>query len=256
MRIWGWLGALAIALALASFASAQSPDRRGEVVTRVPEYAGERASAPIPPQFHTRNVNPGHPGWGGCVPSSLRTNALYQGVPREDVDRFWELAKRRVGVTGTGPDLLIDLVRQGMPRERYLSSLEDNPAVLDHLSRAGYPIGSTMGWGQGYNGRISHMISLVHFRQGGRACVVDSNFPGEYHWMPAAEYTARWRANGHWAFILTRLPQWAAAVVKAGLLVGAVLLALSGVVAVVVSIVVAVGRAPEPAHLLPRPAFA
>lgn len=109
MRIWGLV--IAAVLALALTAHGQTPDRRGEVVTREPTYGGEVASAPIPPSMHTRNVNPGHPGWGGCVPSSVRTNALYQGVPREDVDRFWETAKRRVGVSGTGPDLLIDMVR-------------------------------------------------------------------------------------------------------------------------------------------------
>lgn len=125
-----------------------------------------------------------------------------------------------------------------MPRERYLSSLEDDPRVLDRLSRAGYPIGSVMGWGQGYAGRISHMISLIHYRLGGRACVVDNNFPGEYHWMPESEYTARWRANGHWAFILTRLPAKLQALAsKPGIIGGGILTGLSGVVTFATAVV-------------------
>jgi hypothetical protein len=202
---------------------AQTPDRRGEVVTRVPEYQGERASAPIPPEMHQRNEG-GSDGAGLCVISSCLANGLYQGVPGladGKASAFWRAAKSRPG--GYGPDKLVNLVRETLPGEKYASIESAGPDDLDRLSRAGYPIGGVMAWGQGYPGRISHMVSLIHYRKGGRACIVDNNFPGEFHWLPAEEYDARFRANGSWAFLFTRPPVVAVAGVSLALLAAFIL---------------------------------
>jgi len=73
--------------------------------------------------------------------------------------------------------------------------------------------------------RINHMISLIHYRTGGTACVVDNNDPGRYHWMPAAEFLRRLMDHGEgWVFAWSRLPAGVRAAVKAAVLAAAVLL--------------------------------
>lgn len=227
---------LAAVLALAGWpaapSSAQAPDRRGEVATGSATYRGVRASAPIPPALHLRNEG-GSDGAGLCVPTSVTINGSYQGVPgldRGKDSRLWRLAKARPG--GYGPEKLAALVDEVYGgEEKYASYLDTDPAILDRLSRQGYPIGATMNTGQLYGYRpINHMISLVHYRTGGLACVVDNNDPGKYHWMPASEYARRWIDGGiGWAWIWLK---------KRGSAALAILLASAALVALAVACIV------------------
>jgi len=80
------------------------------------------------------------------------------------------------------------------------------------------------------------MISLVEYRTGGLACVVDNNDPGVYHWMPATEFARRWIDGGEgWAFAWSRLPLVAKVsliiIASALLLLASAALAMGGSVA-------------------------
>jgi hypothetical protein len=187
---------------------AGAPDRRGEEVTAAPRHQGTTASAPIPPELHLRNEG-GSDGAGLCVIASAVINGQYQGVPgiapgRGKESLLWRTAKKRPG--GYSPDKLAALLKETMPAEKYASYLDTDPKVLDQLSRRGYPVGATMNTGALYQYRpIHHMVSLIHYRSGGLACVVDNNDPSKYHWMPASEFDRRWIDGGTgWAFIWTR----------------------------------------------------
>ncbi len=94
-----------------------------------------------------------------------------------------------------------------MPGEKYASYVGTDRNVLNALTRQGYPVGVTMNTGAFYGYRpIHHMVSLIHYRINGYACVVDNNDPGKFHWMPAAEFDRRWIDGGTgWAFTWTRL---------------------------------------------------
>lgn len=205
------LGALALALLLASGALGQTPDGRGEVAIpanaqgKPDPYRGVRPNVPIPAHMHKRNEG-GSDGQGLCVICSLVINGRAQGIPPKILEELWATAKGRPG--GYSPDKLEALLRQVCPGEKYASYLGADPAVLERLSAEGYPIGATMNTGQLYNyRRIAHMISLIHFKRGQLACVVDNNDPGKYHWMPADEYVRRWIDNGMgWAFTWLRKP--------------------------------------------------
>jgi hypothetical protein len=199
--------AVLVLLALAS-QPGPIPDSRGEIALTVPEYRGVRATAPIPPSMHVRNEG-GIDGAGLCVIASILANGQYQGVPGLEggtASTLWRTAKRRPG--GYSPDKLERLVSQVLPDEKWASYVGRDPSILDKLSRQGYPIGATMNTGAlyGYR-RIHHMISLIHYRTGEWASVVDNNDPGKYHWMPAAEFARRWVDGAYgWAWIWTRLP--------------------------------------------------
>jgi hypothetical protein len=183
--------------------------RAGEVHTQTPYYNGERLSAPLSldPARQIKNEG-GSNGAGLCVISSVLANGQYQGVPGLEGGKqsvLWRTAKSRWG--GYSPDKLKSLVNEVMPNEKWASYYGPDTGVLDTLSRQGYPIGATMNTGERYGGMpISHMVSLVHYRKGGTAAVVDNNFPGEYTWMPASEYDRRWKGWGGegWAWIWTR----------------------------------------------------
>lgn len=201
--------ALAIPL---SDVRAQEPDRRGEIWSKSATHEGVRASAPIPPHMHMRNEG-GSDGAGLCVICSIIINGRYQGVPGLEGGKnsaLWKAAKNAPG--GYSPDKLARLLRQVMPDEKYASYLgtgsAKDRAVLEKLSKAGYPIGATMNTGRTYNYMpIHHMVSLIHYRMGGWACFVDNNKPGTYSWIPADEWDRRWPDMGMaWAWIWTRLP--------------------------------------------------
>lgn len=192
----------------------QSGDFGGEERTESLTYKGVTANARTRPENHTLNRNPRVPGWGGCVPSSVRTAALHAGVPAEDVERFWQIALERVGRGGTDPNLLAEMLREGMPNEKWTNYLDSDPesmrAALDRLSAEGHCIAGTMGWGELYGpGRkIAHYVNVDHFSTADDlACVEDNNDPaGVYRWMPSGEYLARCVQGGGWIFALSRLP--------------------------------------------------
>lgn len=228
---WGAV-ALLLLLPLLPCLAQDTPDYRGEVAVDQPVYQGTRASAPIPPRFHIRNEG-GSDGAGLCVISSILCNGQYQGVPGLNVadsqgragkgSTLWRTAKNRPG--GYSPDKLQRLLDRTLPEEKWASYVGRDTSILDRLSSQGYPIGATMNTGHLYRYMpIHHMISLVHYRQGQLACVVDNNDPGKYHWMPAREFDRRWIDGGTgWAFVWTRLPLAA----KVGTLIAVPILILS-----------------------------
>jgi hypothetical protein len=195
------------------------PSGRDEIPTTRPELDGRRAHAPIPPEVHVRNEG-GSDGAGLCVISSVLANGMAVGVPGLDVpgideasgrqmpgkgSALWRTAKSRPG--GYSPDKLQGLLDEVAPAEKWASYVGRDPAMLERLSRMGYPIGSTMNTGELYHMRpIHHMISLVHFdRDQDLAGVVDNNRPGIYSWMTSREYMRRWIDGGSgWGFVWLR----------------------------------------------------
>lgn len=221
------------AILLGSLCFGQEPDRRGEVALPTPEYRGVRASAPIPPEYHLKNEG-GSDGSGLCVIASAVINGSYQGVPGLAGGKdsaLWKTAKSRPG--GYYPEKLEKLIREVMPDEKWTSYSGQDATVLDTLSRKGLPIGATMNTGALYQYQpIHHMISLVHYRTGETACVVDNNDPGLYHWMPAQEFANRWIDGGEgWAFAWSRLPAAARAAISLVILASALLLLASAALA-------------------------
>lgn len=212
---------LGLLLCPAWAACGQAPDSRGEAILGEPAYRGERASAPIPPELHVRNEG-GSDGAGLCVIASILANGQYQAVPglqRGKDSALWRTAKSRPG--GYHPTKLEQLINATMPGEKWASYYGPDATVLDRLSREGYPIGATMNTGRQYGyKRIAHMISLLHYRTGGWACVLDNNFPGVYSWMPADEFVRRWKDYGNgWAWIWTRKVALAARAGSAAVLI-------------------------------------
>lgn len=190
----------------------QTPDSRGEVVTTEPAYRGERASAPIGREYHIRNEG-GSDGAGLCVYSSVIIAGAYQGVADLDrlkQSRLWHYAKARPG--GSYPEKLARDLNAVYPLEqtgeKWSQYTGRDTSVIDKLSRAGYPVCSTMDTGALYDyKKIHHMITLAHYRANGWACVVDNNNPGQYHWMPATEYDRRAFDGGTlWLFWWHKLP--------------------------------------------------
>lgn len=214
MRTWGMVIAAVVALSLLA---GSAPSRaQTEVRTTVPEYAGTRANAPVPPSMHTANRNAitHDPMWGGCVPSSVRTAALYHGIPAEKVDAFWHEAQRRVGRGGTNPQLLAEMLRMTMPDEKYYSYIgADADRVLNAVSARGALACSTMSTGDQYGGRpIHHWVNVAHYESGKRACFVDNNDPGFFHWLDAPVFARRAVDQGvAWIFCFTRVAHAAVA---------------------------------------------
>lgn len=178
-------------------------------------YRGVDANAQTDPANHTMNRHPTVPRWGGCCPSSVRTAALHAGLPRDEIDRFWAIAQRKVGVGGTHPELLAVMLYEAFGEsEPWISYLSSNPEevrdTLDKLSARGICIAGTMGWGapELYGSqRIAHMVNVPHFSTADDlACVEDNNDPpGVYRWMSSSEYLARCVAGGQaWVFAFTR----------------------------------------------------
>lgn len=217
-RLWPWRHRLFVAVLLLfvpSAGQAQTPNFGGEERTESLTYKGVRANAQTKPENHTRNRHPTIPMWGGCVPSSVRTAALHAGIPRDQIDKFWRIAQRRVGVNGTDPNLLAAMLREAFPpSEGWISYTGSDPAevqrVYDKLSAKGYLVCSTMGWGALYgNRKIAHMVSDPHYSsKDGVAAVEDNNDPpGVYRWMPTRERLARALSGGQaWIFAFTRQP--------------------------------------------------
>lgn len=201
------------------------PDRRGEA-WGTDIYRGTNANASIPPEMRQRNAG-GSNGAGLCVIASAVTNGRYQGIGSE-TEKLWEAAKRRPG--GYSPGKLDNLIEQITPNLKYAHYLGQDTAVLDRLSRAGYPIGATMGTGRLYNYMpIAHMVSLTHFdSEKGLAAVVDNNKPEVTAWMPSDEFARRWKmSGGGWAFIWDYPPPIAAGIALTAFLIPLVVITWS-----------------------------
>jgi hypothetical protein len=202
--------ALILACAPAYGQQPADPDRRGEAILSQPAYQGRTANAPVPTQLHVKNEG-GSDGAGLCVYASVVINGAYQGVAdlaglKESA--LWRRAKSRPG--GSYPQKLaadIDAT-YGPDAPKYAQYYGPDSNVLDQWSGQGYPIGATMNTGRQYGYKpIAHMVSLIHYREGENACVVDNNFPGVYSWMPSAEFVRRWKTAGDgWAFIWLQKP--------------------------------------------------
>ncbi len=201
------LGPLCLLVMVCLASGARAQDRRGEVTTTEPSYAGVTANAPIDPRYHILNEG-GSDGAGLCVISSVLCNGGYQGVPgleRGKESTLWKTAKSRPG--GYYPEKLERLLKELMPGEEWFSWEGDGTELLARYSAQGYPIAATMNTGELYNWQpIHHMISLAHLDDSW-ACVIDNNDPGKYHWMPAAEYARRFRDGPKgWGFVWLRSP--------------------------------------------------
>ncbi len=196
--------AMAVLLAMLP-CHAFTPDDFGEEVMPTPTYMGRDANAPIPPKYHLRNEG-GSDDAGLCVIASIIVNGQWQGIPALKGGKnseLWRAAKRMPG--GYGPEKLEDLLHKVMPNEEWISWESAHTDLIKRYSDQGYPVAATMNTGALYGYLpIHHMISLIHLDKD-LACVVDSNDPGKYHWMPATEYEARF-VDGQtgWGFIWVR----------------------------------------------------
>ena len=85
------------------------------------------------------------------------------------------------------PNKLAALADGTLPDVGYYSDTDTTPERLEALSRGGYVPNITMAWGKDYPGIISHMVTNAYYRANGWACIIDSNDPGRYHWIPATE---------------------------------------------------------------------
>jgi|GEM_PF-2793635 len=228
---------LALILACPGVTWAQTPNFGGEQKTSSLTYRGVTANAQTLPENHTMNRHPTNPQWGGCVPSSVKTAALYAGIPRDEIDKFWAIAQQEVGVNGTHPQMLENMVRRAFPHRKWVSYVGTNPdeveRVYDRLSGQGLLVCSTMGWGELYGQRlIAHMVSDPHYSsKDGVACVEDNNDdPGIYRWMPAKERLARAMSGGQ-AWLFAFVEQASAATAAA---VVVIIAATAAVIAIIV----------------------
>lgn len=194
---------LVLSLSLVAVESARGQSPR-EVVTREPAYNGARADAPVPPTLHEKNEG-GSDGKGLCVYTSMLINGRYQQVPDLTSGKgsdYWKWIKSRPG--GSYPEKwakdMAEYERRFGRKLPYSSYVGTDPAVLERVSKAGVPMGATMNTGLQYNWqKIAHMISLISFKVGGFACVVDNNFPGAYSWMSDKEFMRRQDGGKVWA---------------------------------------------------------
>jgi hypothetical protein len=183
-------------------ASAQTPDRRGEVATPTPEYRGVSADAPIPTRLHFHNEG-GSDDAGLCVICSVVFNGGMQGIgdlDRGKLSELWRAAKARPG--GYSPGKLAELLKEVMPDAKWSSFETADPSFLAALVAKGIPVGVTQNTGALYQyQRIHHMVSLSHYEPQGWSCIVDNNDPGQFHWMPTTEFNRRFPDGGvGWAF--------------------------------------------------------
>ena len=169
------------------------PDERGEVVILQPYYQGERAAAPIPAEMHIRNEG-GSDGAGLCVYASMVLAGAWQKVA--DLaglkqSSLWKYVKARPG--GSYPEKLVRDVQAVYGDTAHVANYNgQDDSVLEKLTDDRKPFGVTFGQGRNYgNAKIPHMVTAVHYRRGGWACIIDNNFPGVYSWMPANELKRR-----------------------------------------------------------------
>ena len=169
-------------------------DRRGEAITVEPAYQGTRANAPIPPSMHQQNDPRGF-----CVVASNVAALRWMGWT-EPAARLWAEADRENRRTGYSPDTFERLVRKVSGLPPFLNYEGGDYSQLIEWNRKGHPLGVTMGTGRNYfYAFIAHMVTLCH-ADNTLACITDNNFVGTYSWMPAPEFTRRWKLGGYaWA---------------------------------------------------------
>lgn len=171
----------------------------------VDPQTGERIVADIDFDSHMKNKG-GTDGAGLCVPTSVNMAAFRQAVSEcYDLQAY---CTKFPG--GSYPQKFDDTIRRktnGKFKEYLNVTGREQCRELCRVALAsGRAVGTTYGYSPRpeYRGEaIAHMVTLVHLK-GGRAAILDNNFPGTYEWMSEEEFWRRQEMmGGPWVLALT-----------------------------------------------------
>ena len=165
----------------------------------------EQIQIDLPASEHLKNIG-GRDGSGLCVFTSVEHSGRWQNV--EQLTGFQGKMKKEDG--GGWPEKVDKMVAKYAPGTTYLQYSGDDTTLLKLAIKTGRMPAVTYGYSPRYggNGRIAHMVNLVHLSPKW-AAILDNNFPGDdkYEWMAPAEFSRRWKlGGGGWAVFLLSPP--------------------------------------------------
>ncbi|MHC5544297.1 hypothetical protein ACYOEI_39215, partial [Singulisphaera rosea] len=187
--------------------------------------------------LHVPVIGVAKAGWGlDQLKARARESIEHSGIPRDQVDAYWALAQRRVGVGGTDPGLQASMLHESMPDQNWISYVGPDEGALERLSASGRLVCSTMSWGELYGNRlIAHWVNVNHInRRQNLACFEDNNDPpGVYRWTTATEFFKRAYYGGQaWVFAFEQKARTLAASSHYLIILAAALLLLATTVVV------------------------
>lgn len=160
-----------------------------------PETARE-AICDLPSERHVRNIR-GKDGTGCCVWASGQMMADWH-----DFKPFASILSDKLGGAHSG-SVEAAFKRKAPGFKGYVQAQgRDSMELCDWAARTGRIACVTYG--------PSHMVIMVHLDAAGtpnpRAAVIDNNRPGEWLWMPRAEFIAKHQQGGAWSYALLTSP--------------------------------------------------
>jgi hypothetical protein len=167
---------------------------------------GEAVTCDLPPSEHLRNTA-GRDGLGLCVFTSIDHAARWANEPA--LIGFRDFMTKEPG--GGWPEKVDEYVprmaaSKGLPAPPYVQHTGGDPEFLKLALKTGRYVCVTYNGRDGvfYRGPIAHMVNLVHLSDSW-AVIHDNNYPGQWLWLPPAEFLSRWRGSGGgWAVVLLK----------------------------------------------------
>lgn len=170
-------------------------------------YDGEAITCDLPPGEHLKN-SVGRDGLGLCVFTSIDHAARWSNEPA--LIGFRDFMTKYPG--GGWPEKVDEYIprmaaSKGLPTPPYVQHTGGDAEFLRLALRTCRYVSVT------YNGRditfyrgtIAHMVNLVHLSDKW-AVIHDNNYPGQWLWMPPADFFERWRGSGGgWAIALLKV---------------------------------------------------
>jgi len=168
------------------------------------QHDGEAVTCDLPISEHLRN-KVGRDGLGLCVFTAIEHAARWANEPA--LIGFRDYMTQKPG--GGWPEKVDEMIpqfaaSQHRPTPRYVQHTGGDAEFLRLALRTGRYVCVTYNGRDGvfYRGTIAHMVNLVHLTEKW-AVVHDNNYPGQWLWMPPADFFERWRGSGGgWAIVL------------------------------------------------------
>jgi hypothetical protein len=195
----GLIWSLTLVWGIASYGGATANE---QAIANGAVHMGTEVTADVPKKLRVRNTR-GTDKQGLCVWASAQIMANYLNI--SELFDLFDWMKTQPG--GGWPQRVEEVMKARAPNRIYAQHIGADLAFIRKGIESGRPVCVTYGYGEIYDGTISHMVICVHMDDKITA-IIDNNEPEVVRWMSTKEFAKRFtHTDGYgWAWYILASP--------------------------------------------------